>query len=393
MKHSITHFTRGITALLALVGFAEGFAQSGQSLLDTLRPVSVTDANALRFYNQNNGFIAYGYPLSPDDQGLFFKNDLSAPLIFGAGFYVAGFRPPHQLLAQKVAGFSEFGAGRILSYGVDPDSLVYEPHDTVTSSIFVLPGDEANWPAEAPHDGSGQPLLLSAADTWAVFNDADVSLLQDDVRIPFGVEIQRMTFQFMYGAMNNAIIVWMRIINKSNLSYDSVYVGGWADCDVGVDWNDRSDADSSLGLAYTYNGSADVKPWTAGMLWLQGPLTDSIGNLAHRLEIGPSGFYFRAIPGKRVLPATAAISHPKQPAPMDIPDYHMLRGMDYFGNPKPLGPFDITNEGRTLRDQRILISSGPFTFAAGDTQNIWYALLASAAASDTAAICGAQAGS
>ncbi len=52
-----------------------------------------------------------------------------------------------------------------------------------------------------------------------------------------------------------------------------------------------------------------------------------------------------------------------------------MQGLDRYGLPKPGGQFDMTSVGTTPRDQRILLSSGPFSMAAGDTQDVWYAII------------------
>jgi hypothetical protein len=49
--------------------------------------------------------------------------------------------------------------------------------------------------------------------------------------------------------------------------------------------------------------------------------------------------------------------------------------LDVFGNPKPNGLFDPGIYGTHPSDQRTLLSSGPFTFAPGDTQEVWYAMI------------------
>ncbi len=59
----------------------------------------------------------------------------------------------------------------------------------------------------------------------------------------------------------------------------------------------------------------------------------------------------------------------------DISRYNFLSGKDLWGNPKPGGPFYPGLASTSPRDQRSHISSGPFNFAAGDTQEIWMAYI------------------
>lgn len=342
-------------------------------------------ANNTLCWAMNNGIIA-ARP-NATQYGLEFPRGTGFSLVYAGGFYLGGLKTGatgDTVNVYEVEFQAESIPGRILNSGPF-GSLIAEDYLTVPT-FMVLPGNEACWPAEAPHNSSGLPLQLSENDTWAVFNDLSDSIVTDPYSLSpgFGIEVQRQTFQFISLWLNDAVMVRMRIINKSDRDYPGFYIGLWNDPDVGIDAStDLSNVDSAISLGYSYSspGNPDDAKTAYGCLLLQGPLVDNTtGDSAIFTTINENGFTKKVIHNKSILPATSFIgfrnSANEDPNVLqkDLTRYNYLKGLTADGNPKPGGVFD-PGTGLISADTRFLLSSGPFTFAAGDTQEIWYAMI------------------
>lgn len=178
-----------------------------------------------------------------------------------------------------------------------------------------------------------------------------------------------------------------------------MYVSQWSDPDEGDAGDDFAGCDTSLGIAYVYNGGPvdaeyakfGLKPPAAGYDFLQGPIVaGSAGDSAV--------FNLKRVYGKRNLPMTAAFyfaaggtySDPPFTREGTIRWYNLLRGLtpitgEPFIHPRftSQGPTrfwldgdPVTGTGRIdgdidqPGDRRIGACSGPFTMALGDTQEI-----------------------
>ncbi len=339
---------------------------------------AVTDTNEIWMWQSQNGSIAFDEPQV--NYGMTFKDTPNGSLIFASGPFVAGRNSADELLLSRAEYEGEFRAGRLLNGGVDPFDLVAENPDTATASLFVLPYDGAHWPADAPRNSQGDPLLISLNDTWSVFNDRDTSVQSHyvgNVVKPMGVQIERQTYQFGSYPLDKAVIVRMRLINKSDESYSSTYLSIWADPDIGQESSfDLSAADSALGLVYSYNAEGDdALFWASGVQILQGLAVDSSSYTDTLLMVGPDGFVRRAAPGKYDLKATSAFGGSNLGIQQyESMRYNIMRGLTEGGDPKPYGPWDVWI-GAVPGDQRVFINSGPVTLAAGDTQDVFYAYL------------------
>ncbi len=230
---------------------------------------------------------------------------------------------------------------------------------------------------------------------------------------PMGLEIQTTLWAYdMPGSyLNNAFFKKIKIINKSGVQIEDMYFGQWSDMDIGQYTNDYCGVDTILQLAYTYNGSSeddefinsDLAPTAAGYALLQGPVVPSVGDsaisenkiLQNYKNLPTTSFGFFA-PG-------SAISDP----PLGDYDgtllfYNLLRGylpttdLEYptwfitgsgpdQGKPTkfPLNgdPFlntgDIDGMGYNLPpgDRRFVLSTGPVSMAAGDIQELVFAVV------------------
>jgi len=255
---------------------------------------------------------------------------------------------------------------------------------------------------------------------WAIYNDLDPnSTLGFAGSEPLGLEVQLTVWGYISdGALGNAFFRRAKIINKGGVTIDtigtkgafwidSMYVGQFSDPDIGNAGDDLVGCDTLLGLGYAYTAHAtdgefqkfNLPPPAVGYVLLQGPRITSPGDSAF--------FDFKKIDDARNLSMTS-FGYRSVGSPIDPPFgysmtrrlYHWLKGympVDqdglYYPFPLDLTPnhFPLSGDPVTRRgfidglgvnysfaesDRRILISSGPFTFAPGDTQEVVFAFVA-----------------
>jgi len=268
-------------------------------------------------------------------------------------------RPGAQYQEDPLAhhGWSEYMAGAA-PYGAPV--RIWQLPDPANPSLTVdIPGP----------DVQGDQML------WSVFNDADLTRHTNGAgsSIPLGVEIQ----QTIHGAdatgVGNAVLIRYRIINKGFQTLNDMYVGFWTDPDLGGFTDDLVGSVPGLGLVYCYNASnADLHygstPPAVGVLMIEGPKT-ALGD---------------------TLPATAALKYINGTDPLSpMESYHYLQGRNPDGtaiiDPTTGLPTTFMHPGDPIQgtgwldtspsDKRATLSSGTFSMAPGDTQNVVFAIV------------------
>ena len=280
--------------------------------------------------------------------------------------------------------------------------------------------DWINWPAaegapytDVDHNGAYDPAIdipgvpLADQTLWYVSNDLDPSRTAFLAgSSPIGLEIQKTTWAYnLSGALGNTIFTRTKLINKSGIELDSMYVAQWSDPDVGDAGDDFVGCDTSLSLGYAYNGQAvdarfatyGLVPPAVGFDLLQGPMV-------HGAPTDTAMFGFGYRPEFRNLPMTAfgfivnapsVFADPIQGIGGDIQWYRLMKGtIASTGVPfiSPLTnqptPFTLSGDpvartgwipgsfGLTPIDYRMVLSSGPFAMAPADTQEIVVACIA-----------------
>lgn len=277
--------------------------------------------------------------------------------------------------------------------------------------------DWNEWPAAdgAPFDdrnenGTYEPSSdipgVAGADQslWHVSNDLDAARTTALYgSMPIGIEVQRTIWAYnTAGALNSIIFVKYKLINRSGRSIDSMYIAQWSDPDLGNAGDDLAGCDTTLSLGYIYNATNydaiyGFPPPAAGFDFFQGPIVPA--NPGDRAIF--DGKYRE---GYKNLPMTAFNFFTQGNAQFLDPAlgsyegtigwYNLMRGFvgatgaQYIdpttGQPTNyvLAGDPITNTGWRdgmlfgPGDRRIILSSGPFTMANGDTQEIVVAELA-----------------
>ncbi len=242
---------------------------------------------------------------------------------------------------------------------------------------------------------------------WYVANDMNDSLTQRLAGCPpIGLEVHRTIWGYRRAdALGKALFRSTVLVNKSGAPVDSMYIAQWVDTELGDPGDDLVGCDTTLDLGYTYNGRwwdayLHGAPPAFGFVLLQGPMvpgapTDTADFLSSRR------------PGFRDLRMTAFTYYgdgllqyvdPYQGASGDLHWYRQMRGLGVLTNalytdpvtgaPSPIcvpgDPVKATDGSAgwvdglgatTARDKRLAMSTGPFTLAAGDTQEVVIASL------------------
>jgi len=282
------------------------------------------------------------------------------------------------IYSQYVNDWNEWPAalGAPFSYGTGPDGnqrMAPAPYDP----RFDIPG----------RPGADQTL-------WYTSNDLDSAAVASLTGSPpIGLEMQRTIWGYRRpGALGQAIFMSTLLLNKSGAAVDSMYVGQWADPDIGDGMADYIGCDTLLNMGYGYKAiPTDALygkfPPAVGFILLQGPVIPSPGDTATFKSHRKYGYRNLAMtsftPGLKDLFPNGDIY---TGAGGDALWYVALRGlMPYVDTPWvdpatglpskfPFSGDPATHSGWLPsfgpRDIRLTVNSGPFRFAAGDTQEI-----------------------
>ena len=257
---------------------------------------------------------------------------------------------------------------------------------------------------------------------WLVVNDlSSTSTMGLYGSQPIGLELQITIWAYNQPAARLGQIIFKKykLINKSGGDIDEMYVSQWADPDLGNAGDDFCGCDTVLSMGYAYNGNAvdsdydgfGLAPAAFGYDFFQGPLADGVaGQDVNRNGVDDAEDYavfdLKVVgPGKVNLPmstfgwfaAGSPISDPELGDPEGTRQwYNMLRGYKPFDDletPSPWTEGNITGASPTKfplagdpvagtgfidgqdgyfdpGDRRIALTSGPFNFADGDTQEV-----------------------
>lgn len=234
---------------------------------------------------------------------------------------------------------------------------------------------------------------------WFVSNDTDPNQSQFMYgSLPMGIEQQVTVWGYnRTGALGNMLFRKYKIINKSDATFEDMYVSMWNDPDLGDASDDFSGCDTVLSMTYVYNANATDQiygryPAAAGFDFFQGPIVESPGDSAI--------FDGRYVQGYTNLPMTAHYFFINPDAVYRDPTqgqyqgtlewYNFMQGRvgttgDIFPIPSQLGggstPFALAGDpvARTgwvdglqhpPGDRRAGMASGPFNMAPGDTQEV-----------------------
>jgi hypothetical protein len=301
----------------------------------------------------------------------------------------------------------------------------YDPPPAFSStftvdSLIAQNRDEPGVAGADPNSPADQVL-------WTVYNDLDRSQALGFVGSePIGLEIQKTVWAYKRSdALGNLYFSRYKLINKGGVDIgggqkgafyiDEMYVCQWSDPDLGSFSDDLAGCDSTLSIGFIYNGNANddtfrkfgLAPPSAAYDFLAGPIVpDPNGTAVFDLKyrqgfrnLGMSSFaYFSAgspysdPPGGsgaystgtgrwykmlRGFAPLGTITDPDQP--YNHPPGAPITKFPLSGDPVARTGF-LDGLGTLYSfapgDRRILLNTGPFRMAPGDTQEIYIGTVA-----------------
>lgn len=271
---------------------------------------------------------------------------------------------------------------------------------------------------DEPGIAGADPNLPADQVLWTVHNDLNRSLTTAVYGSePIGIEGQVTSWGYKRtDALGNLYFQRVKIINKGgavvddlgnkgSFWIDSMYVAMFSDPDLGEAGDDVIGCDTLLGMGFVYNGFPSDKEYTqfnlpppsAGYDFLAGPLVAGAPS--------DSGLYnLKRVYGKKNMPMTglsyfsagSAIADPRPRtwsigsvrwwkmfrgyAPIDGPDVRYAFPPGLTPGPFPFSGDPVTGRGfvdglglaysMSPGDRRLILTSGPFSLAPGDTQEV-----------------------
>ena len=402
-----------------------------QKLRLALRKPDIVDlvfvsVNNWRYVVRNNGSYMYDQPDADgngNNAGGEFPRGSGTTIVFAGGLYIGTIKDSIPVVSETEFA-TEFQPGRITNSGVPFNQLKAEAVTSPTNKVYMIQRgqtspDYSNWPSDAPRDAYGNPALIADAQTWAVFNDLDTSLNQEDQSIPWGspdpglgIEVVLESFALKGAIIGDVVFLKLKLTNKTDHDYQQTYLAGWADPDVEEASNDIVGTDTSRNMIYAYNDNDRDSPLAVGLDFMQGPVVhkaeapikdyqkfgtntqkltyDAHSNRYIRTSLDPDQFIMGAVSANLYSGGTDPVNNKER--------YNLLRGREKSsGNPKygcgyydyhafrgnPLteqGTCDVAGQNNPdvnayAADQRMLIATGPFTLKVGEPQEIWMAVI------------------
>ncbi len=251
---------------------------------------------------------------------------------------------------------------------------------------------------------------------FTIVNDLNASLTQGlSGSDPMGLETQITLWGYKRtDALGNLYFKKNRMINKGGVDVgggvrgsfyiDSMFVAQWSDPDLGAFGDDLSGCDTSLSMGFVYNGNAidaeyrkfSLAPPAVGYDFLQGPIiASSVDSAVFDLK-RRRGFKNLPMTSFAYFSAGSGISDPPFTREGGLRWWRMLQGFvpDPSTSPYRLYPFPpgetpskfplngdpvrrtgfLDGLGTTYSfppgDRRIVLNTGPFRLAPGDTQEV-----------------------
>jgi len=336
------------------------------------------DLNNIDMLVTNHG--SFAYDLEHGNPGFIYPRGSTKTALFAAGPWI-GAKVNGQVRVALGEFSQDFVPGPMVNGTFQTDSPRFKNYKIVTNNATT--SDYLNWPADqgAPVDSTGAPALLGEAMIWSVYNDADPARHTSVAGStqPLGIEVQQTTFAFYHpGPIANIIFVRYKLINKGGNTLDSMFVSAWSDPDLGGALDDLVGCDTTLSLGYVYNSTNNdavyfTRPPAVGFQFLQGPVIptgtpgvfDTLGMTSFNKYIGGTD------------PQSA------------LETYNDMKGLNRDGSPVinpltsqatqfPVSGDPVAQTGwldSYPTDRRFMLSTGPFTMAPGDSQEIITAIL------------------
>lgn len=336
------------------------------------------DANNIDMVVTNHG--SFAYDLLTGNAGYIYPKGSTKTAVFAAGPWI-GAKVGSQVRVAVGEYSQEFVPGPMAGGTFQADNSRFRSYKIVRGN--TTSADYLNWPVDqgAPVDSTGAPALLGDAMIWNVYNDADPEAHSNNAGStnPLGVEIQQSTFAYnRSGALGNIIFIRFKLLNKGGNQLDSMYVSAWSDPDLGGATDDLVGCDTTRSLGYVYNATnADQlyggTPPAVGFDFFRGPI----------IPTGTPGVF-------DTLGMTSFNKYINGTDPKSSGEtFNFMKGLNADGTPiinaVTLQPTHFQVSGDPVAstgwldsspsDRRLQLSTGPFSMAPGDSQEITIAMI------------------
>lgn len=396
--------------------------------ISTMQKYEFIAANEIKMFAANNGEGSHD-PTALNG-GFYFPNGINGTksMVFQDGLFWGGIING-EIRSNGNYYQSGLQPGKILSVGVadDPNLDKYKIWKIKKGWEGLPPSNDRskyefnynNWPVDlgAPWvDADGDGIFTAGFDyphytgdevLFYVANDLDTTLSQNVFSAnPMGLEFQTTIFAFNENPpIGNCVYKKYRIINKGGTQIDSFYFGYWADIDLGYAADDFIGSDEQLNLAYGYNGNSSdniygTPPPAVAHALIAGPIVPASSNDSAIFK-GTWRKNFKNLPMTSFSFYKCGDSFYRCPTQAQqtssVEAYNNLKGLNTLGqayvnphsnqqtkfcvNGDPVnstGWFEGVGwpQGFSPGDRYYLFSSGPFTFAPNDTQEVVIAIFA-----------------
>jgi hypothetical protein len=353
---------------------------------EILMPV-LNDGSFADFYRDNNQNYYHG---------LSYKNN---QLIYSSGFWISAMVNDSARAAISLFGMTDFTRGIINETGshfVENDSIGFRVYKINKGDNADTNPDYAEWPIEfgAPTDENGNPLIIGDQTIWCSFTDAYFPNRILNPTPSLNAEIQLTVWGWQQ--LENVVFLRWKIINKSDKIWKDAFVGIFVDPDLEQATDDLVGSDSTLNMAYCYEslkGQFGKSTQSVAYQFIEPPVTISAGDTANTL-FGNKINYLNAPvlspPIFKHFPREWN-EYPFSPGSLTRQYvYDRLNCRDENGNPlidhltgnlsKWVFSGDPVFQTGWLdslpHDRRMMISTGPFDVAPGDTNGVTLAIIA-----------------
>jgi len=350
----------------------------------------INPANILMFVTNTGGYGRDIDGVFGHGAGTFFPYTSIAELqsgllddyvLFAGGLWLGGKVNDDIRLALSEFG-DEFVPGHMANGTFLPDDPAFRVYKLYSDSLGDNPNqDWLDWPVSqgAPVDEFGNPEMMGVQMTWSVFNDADPSAhnINEGFTDPLGVEVKHTTFAFdATGALGNTIFHRWVISNKGGNQIDSFFISLWNDPDLGDHTDDLVGCDTILNIGYCYNADNDDanhyedRPPCVGFNLLQGPLHYTGNPVDTGLMWGEA---YSGYVNLETNVFTESFNYMRGLSADGDPYTYNGQHLSYFHSGDPVtgtGDLDFAPA-----DRRMMMTSGPISFAPGDSTELIVAMV------------------
>lgn len=397
------------------------------------RPVRVStidqsrriDVNEFNMFVTNTG--SFAFDLGAGDSGLFWPKGTDKAAVFASGLWL-GAKVGGEVRTVVAEYSQEYAPGMIISdgsvYGLPddytkPDYIVYKMvrfngDAADTGHVELASPDElsrqdplvhhswseymrgavpygAPWrlyrlpdtstPSEGDSVDVPGPDVIGDMMMWTIYNDADPTNHLNDAgnSAPLGIEIQQTTFAFnRQGALGKTLFIKYKLKNKGTQLLEEMYISQWSDPDLG---GSAGYTDDLVGSDTLPDGTG--KPRSLGFVYNS---TNNDGGYGSKPPALGYDFFQGPRVGTEFLPLTSFAKYINGTDPASSGEtYNYMSGLtsdssevvDPFGVPTrfmhagdPVSPRPGSWLDTNPADRRFFMSSGPFTMAPGDSQEV-----------------------